>query len=519
MSKDLTGQSQFFKNVYVAWFMQVFVMVAGFIVPRQIDINLGAASLGIWDFGWATARYLAMTNMGMAGALTRYSGLYRAENNFEKLNKAYIAVFIWQTLVALIALAASFALALNIESLVDLSAHELIEAKWVMILLGGSIAVSMWTSSMRGLLAGYHRWDIQHTLNGLHDFFIAIAILILLSFFDVGLVHLAAVVLIAAILLSLFRYYYVRKICVEVKLNLGSWSFKEAKKMLVFGGKLTLSDLPQLILFQSIAIIIAAASGPVILAVFNRGVALVRICERLIRRTAETYTPIVSSMIGLDKKDRAKEFLIESTCLSMALTLPMIMGLVFLGDFVLELWMGADYRDWSMLTVMALGSLLPIAFRGPVCVLKGLNAIGRLSMAMLLATLFSLSVSAVIVNTFYQWNTFTAAAVLSVSWTFGSALVVPIYIYLRYSISIFKFLCEGVLYPVIACLPLAGFLFLARVELYANNWASAALACLFGGIVTLTIYVWWVFPDHISSKITGIFNYLLRKSFRAPDVE
>ncbi|MDG1226318.1 MAG: hypothetical protein P8P11_07195, partial [Burkholderiales bacterium] len=59
--KDVIGKAQFSYNVVVYWFAQILVIASGFIVPRQISDNLGIEILGVWDIGWATYNYLAIT--------------------------------------------------------------------------------------------------------------------------------------------------------------------------------------------------------------------------------------------------------------------------------------------------------------------------------------------------------------------------------------------------------------------------------------------------------------------------
>lgn len=503
---DITGKSQFIRNVVVSWGMHIFVLAAGFIVPRQISDSLGNVSLGIWDFGWAMVRYMSVTNMGMAGALTRYSGMYRAGDNPEKLNQAYTAVVLWQMLVALIILLGTALVVWKIEVLIDLPPGQATEASWVMALLGASIAVQMMANPLGALLGGYHRWDIQHTLNAVHDFGVALGIVAALLFANVGLEHLGMVVLVGAVLVAVARFFAVRRVCQGIKMGVRFWDWHQAKKMLAYGSKLMLSNLPHVILFQSMAIILASGAGPAVLAVFNRGVALIRICEKFVKKAAGTYTPMVSSLIGLDRRDEAKEFLLESSRFTLAMTLPMTWGLVFYGDLILLAWMGPEFHNWSMVAVLALGTALPIANAGPMSVLSGLNAIGRLSVLMFVTTLVCLGVSLVVVNLSYEWNATVAAAVLGGSWTIASGVVIPLYMRATFAISLWRYLQQGILLPLVYTLPAILGMAGGRWAFEEQQWLLMCTSWLAGAMFTLWVYFRWVLPAEWRDKLLRKLN-------------
>ncbi|MDX1694689.1 MAG: oligosaccharide flippase family protein [Ketobacteraceae bacterium] len=498
---DITGRSQFIRNVVVSWGMHVFVLAAGFIVPRQISDSLGNVSLGIWDFGWATVRYMAVTNMGMAGALTRYSGLYRAGDDPEKLNQAITAVVIWQMLVSLIIVLGTVLVVWQIESLIDLPAGQTEEARWVMALLGGSIAVQMMANPLGALLGGYHRWDIQHTLNGLHDFGVALGIVGALLFADVDLRHLGMVVLLGAVVVAFARLLAVRRVCQGIAFGFGYWDWHQALKMLSYGSKLMLSNLPHVILFQSMAIILATGAGPAVLAVFNRGVALIRICEKFVKKAASTYTPMVSSLIGLNRREEARDYLLESSRFTLAMTLPMTWGLVFYGDLILLLWMGPEFSNRSMVALLALGTAIPIANAGPLSVLSGLNAIGRLSLLMFFATLVCLGVSIVVVNVAFAWDATVAAVVLGGSWTIASGLIIPLYMRHAFGVPLWRYLLQGIVLPVIYTLPLIVGMAAGRWALEEQRWYLMVVSWGASAVIALWVYFHWVLPAEWRDKI------------------
>ena len=74
------------------------------------------------------------------------------------------------------------------------------------------------------------------------------------------------------------------------------------------------------------------------------------------------------------------------TVAGLALTLPMVLTVAVMGDPIMTLWMGPDYRPGVMGVVLAAGLFLSLALRPVQMVLLGLNLHGRLAIAQLLGS-------------------------------------------------------------------------------------------------------------------------------------
>jgi len=164
--EDLTGQSRFAWNLMVSWLSQLVLIFSGFVMPRLVDDKIGQAALGIWDFGWAFVGYLTLVGFGMGASFNRYIAQHRAAGEIVLLNRIANSVVLVQLVIASIV---AFVTVLFFASLPTYFGHSLAgyisEAQWVILLLGGSLAVQMVSGSARGLLTGYHRWDIHNALH------------------------------------------------------------------------------------------------------------------------------------------------------------------------------------------------------------------------------------------------------------------------------------------------------------------------------------------------------------------
>lgn len=501
---DLTGRNQLTQNVIVSWIMQGFVIIAGFVVPRQISDSLGSSSLGVWDLGWATVRYMSLTSMGVGASLSRYIALYRGQNDDIAMSKATTSVFTWQLVIAFIVLVLSAISAYGLTLWIELpSASNKSEAQWVLFLLGSSLAIKMLATPAGGIISGCHRWDYQHSINAMQDFFLALMMVALLVLGG-GLIELAFIVVAAAIATAVVRYIIAMRLCPTIKIHPRYWERKMAFKMLSFGGKSMIANSSQVLIFQTIAILLAGFGTPAILAIFSRGVALIRIQAQIVKKVSSMFIPMTSGLIGVGRKDEATAFLIRAGCYSMSITIPLSFGLAAYSDFLLAIWMGESYSNNVMMMILIAGTALPIAQSGTISVLAGLNSHGRVGIATLIAVSTSIAISIPIVS-YHGWTVVSAAIMLGFSWTAGQGIVIPIYLKRAFNIEYKHYITETIFRPLVYNIPMALFLWLSREAHLNEQWFMTICFFILAISSTIIIYWKWLFSRNARSTISSKF--------------
>ena len=496
---DLTGKQQFTRNMVISWSMHLLVIVAGFILPRQISDHLGQAQLGIWDLGWSAVQYLTLANLGVGAALNRYVGLYRSRQDHQALSRATSVVVIWQVAIALLVLACCALFAWLVVAWVALPPTQVADTRLMLMLLGGSLAVKMLTSPAGAIITGCHRWDIQHSLNAMTDFLLALALVGIIALGG-DLVALATVVLISDLLAAVIRVRLARRLCPTIRVSMTLWDRRVAWQMLSFGAKSTLGSAPQILIFQTVAITLAAQAGPAALAVFNRAMALVRISQQLTRKIAIQFTPMTSSLVGLGRDAEAKALLLNAGGYALAAALPMGLGLICYGDLLLELWMGKGYANGPMLILLVVGTLLPIAQAGTLSVLAGFNAHGRIALSQLKVTIISL-LALLPLASLAGWNATVAATVAGASWTLSWLAVVPWHLRREFDIPVTRYLCRTLWQPLLYNLPLALLLYSGRLAILEGQWLVMLACWLVGALCTALAYWRWLLPASVRQKL------------------
>jgi len=508
---DLTGKKLFLKNAFVSWSVHILIVIAGFIVPRQIDHSLGPVHLGIWDLGWATVQYMTLTGFGVGAALNRYIGMFRASGDIEAMNRYTTAAFIWQIFVAVLILLISLILSWSMQYWVDLpDGSDLFEAQLVLFMLGLSLAIKMLFDHTGGLLAGYHLWWLLNGLMAFQDFIQAL-LLVAILLLGGDLIDLSLSVLLVSFIATIIRLYLVKKYCREVKVDFSLWDYDAGKQLLLFGVKNFVSRIGTVVVFQTASVLLVAFIGPIALALFNRSVALVRQVDMLVRKVATMFVPITSSLIGMQKQREAKAMILHASLLGMSLTFPALLILMVYGDVLLMLWMGKDYANHLLIVILALGSIFPVGTAGTFSVLAGFNVHGKMSLYSLLVTLVVMVGGSLIVH-YFEWTVINVAILCGISMTLGRMLTMPVILKSKFGIGYIEFLISVLFKPIYYNSILIACWFASKYLYTKEDYVISAVLFLLGCIASFIIYWRIVIPGNIKKDIVRIIRQKLPNS-------
>lgn len=506
--EDLTGKDRIVKNVLTGWGAYLIFLVSGFIMPRLIDNYEGQFALGIWDFSWTFINYLSMSGMGLVSALNRYVPRYRTTGELEKLGKTVSTVVLMQIVIALFVLTVTVILFFIIPFYFsDRLGEQTGVASRVVLFLGAGLAVEILFETSRGVIAGYHRWDIVNGINSLSRIASVVGMIIVLLMGG-GLTGLAVVYFAVTCVFMLVRYFISKRLCSDITVNFSSASIAIAKEMLLFGGKTVIVTLPRIILLQTINVFIAASLGPAALAIFTRPVVLVKYVSTFITRFSFVLTTTAGALQASGDEHGLREFNLETTRISVALTLPLLIILATFGDTIIEVWMGSDYVNHQLIILLALGTFLPTSQQTVIRILIGMNMHGRLGLISFAAVLLVFVPGYLYISN-TGWTLINAAGLFVASEVISAGVIIPIYACKLLHIPLYQYLKRAFMVPVLACSVFLGIILLNRI-LLDDRLLLALFSGLFsGGIVLVLLYWKFLLTTAQRSKLSG---YMRKKS-------
>lgn len=499
--EDLTGRARLFSNLLHSWGGYFIVFVAGFIIPRLIDRSVGQAGLGIWDFSWSFVNYMRLTMMGLGSSVNRYVARYRAVGDVDKLNQVVSTVMCLQIGVAIAVLIMSAIFAWLIPDFFQARLGDQAQtARWVVFLLGSSISVAMLFDTSRGVITGCHRWDLHNLINSGSQACELLGMLVVF-WFGGGLIALSAVLLGVEILSNLIRLVVSRRLCPELLVKFAFFRKKTAKEMYRFGMKSFVNSIPQLILVQTTNMLIVGSLGPASLAVFARSMALVRHVETFINKFAYILAPAVGSLQGLQNDKELRRFFLTTTRYGVAFAIPLLLALIFYGDLILRIWMGARYSGSRVLAILALGYFLPTSQNSVREILTGLNRHGKVGLFGCVVSMVLFALGALLVDSL-GWTLERAALLLSVSVAIGIGIAPGIYACKSLGIPYYQYLRNSFLSPVCCNLAFIACLLGMRKTLGDDN--PITVLVVGGGIsgfFLALLYLRFIFPKDSWARI------------------
>ena len=502
-SFDLTGRDRLLWNVVMSWASHAVFLVAGFIMPREIDRSIGQIGLGVWDFAWTAVNYFYLAQIGVGVSVNRYVARYRAAGDREGLSRMISSVMILQLVAAVIVMAATAASAWWLPQLFGYRLHEdATVARDVIALLGTSVAIRMAVQAFSGVVTGCHRWDLHNLLNsGAYAVTVAAMMIALAS--GGGLVAISVVYVIGTVVNEVARVVLAYHVCPELHVSPRLARYDEMKALLAFGVKLSSLDVVKILTAQLTSLLVFGQIGVATLAIFSRMGALIRHTENLLSKFSLTLTPTASSLQGSGREEEVQALLVDSTRYSAYITWPILIGLAIVGDDVLRLWMGPQYDPRWVLTLMALASLLPITQQPIATILVGLNRHGRFA-ALNIVTLFAAFAGSVAALRWFHFELLGLAAI-----TFAvsnlSAVWIAVDTCRRLSIPVRQYFFRSFAGPVACMLPFAIGLIALDVFIDAPLVTLAASAG-FAAVVVAPLYWFYVVPPAMRVTVVNRMN-------------
>jgi O-antigen/teichoic acid export membrane protein len=495
---DLSGRDRLVWNVLASWAGHFVFIVAGFIMPRQIDRHIGQVGLGVWDFGWTAVNYFFLAQIGVGVSVNRYVARYRAARDTEGLSRMISSVMLLQFIAACIVMALTAASAAWLPRLFqnDLGGEGNV-ATWIIVLLGTSVAVRMASQPFSGVVTGCHRWDLHNLLNSV-TYGVTVGAMLLALWQGGGLIGISVVYLIGTIATEIIRVGLAFSVCPELKVSPGRARWSEARGLIAFGAKLSTPDALGIFVAQLTNMLVLSQIGISTLAVFSRLGALIRHTDSIAAKYSLPLTPTASSLQGSGQDEAVRELVIGSTRFAAFLIWPILLGFAIVGDDVLQLWMGPRYDPTWVLTLMALGSMYPISQQPIFTILVGLNLHGRFAAARMTGAIIGLLASLAALRWFHYDLLGLAAVNLAVS--NGIAFLVTVDTCRRLSIPVRQYFVRSYGGPFACALPFAAGLVVIGLMFDKRPAMTLIVSALYGVCLLVPLY-WRVVPQEMRENV------------------
>jgi len=273
-----------------------------------------------------------------------------------------------------------------------------------------------------------------------------------------------------------------------------------ARRMLVFGGKSFIPRLGDLLLNQTVNVLLVMYLGAAALALYARPRSLVRHVQTLVERFAFVLTPTASSLHVMRRKEELQRLMIKATAYAAYIALPLVLTLMILGGPILRCWMGAHYERGLVLAILALGYLPRLIQRPVVTILAGMNAHGLPGLANFIAGVLSVVLAIVGLSYFGCGLVGVAVAVVS-PLVLANGFCVPLYACRRLEMPMGQYVKSALGGPLLCGAVFGLTLAITRISFLEHPVLSLLGGMLLGGPVLGALYWYHAVPAPFRRKV------------------
>ena len=501
-NSELTGRRNFTRNLLFSWGGYVVNLIAGFILPRMVDGQLGQFQLGIWDFAWSMIGYLGMMELGIGHSVNRIIARGRVNGDVGELIRSVSTMSIVLKTMGGLAFLASVAGALFIVPVFsDRLGDFTTQAQWIVCFLGVGVASEIFFGISSCTIVASHRWDVHNTISSSVSFASTLGMIVAMLM-GAGLVWLAAIQGVTILIGQFVRCRVAMHIFPEIKIDRRTAKWSIVKEQARFSAKSLIPVIADVLVNQTVNVFLVMFAGPAALAVFSRPRALSKHLRTLVGKFCSILIPSASAYQALDDQEGLRGMFLLRSEQSSLIAIPGAMWLIMLGGPLVGVWMGKDYFHPGLVPVISLGLLVSIMQDPPWAILAGLNRHGGIAKTKLAGSL--ICVVTVLFGLQYVDDKLLGVAVgITLPLLVVDGYLVPLICCRVMGVPLKHFYWVALIRPLILFLPVGFCLVAVRLVCSNDSEKQVAFGVLLGGLVQVYLFYKYVIPPAVQAKLSG----------------
>jgi len=339
-------KGQIIRNISSSWFSLGTNIVTGIFLSPFILHHLGDTAFGVWVLIFSVTGYYGLFDLGIRSSVIRYVSKYTATDENEELAKVVNTSLFSYSCIGLASLLLTLVLSFNVDHVFrKVPADLLPTARWLLLMVGSSVAISFPLGVFGGFLDGLQRFYISNSTNVVATLLRTLFIVIALNR-GYGLLMVAFITVILPLIAAILRVFialhlrpvpiglrYVERATFRRIVNYSSSTF-----LIMVAGRLK---------FKSDEIIIGTMMSAAYITYFNIGNRIVDYAGQVVTTLAQVFVPMSSQSEAKGDINRLRKIFVVGNRVCAFIIFPICATLLILGRSVIEVWMGKKYVAMS----------------------------------------------------------------------------------------------------------------------------------------------------------------------------
>lgn len=330
-----------------------------FLTPLLIR-GIGREQYGLYQLIGATIAYLGLLDFGFGAAITRYVAKYNAENDVAgRENFLGMSLIIYSCLVV-VGLIAGLVMLKNLSSIFpNLTSEELADARVMMYFLMASFSFSLIGNVFTGALTGSQEFIFVRTLAIVNELLRACAILLIIQR-NYGAVELTIMISCLSFTFWIMCViYFFRRL--RYRVTFKAWDKVLFREMLGFSIFIFLGQVMSVLYWRIGVLMLGIVSTTSAVAVYAVAMNLNNIFLAIVNALNSVLLPKLTHMVVRKATGQEKtEFIARVGRIILFVYGYLFIGFACFGREFINLWVGPDYKDaWVVTMIVVSAAAIP----------------------------------------------------------------------------------------------------------------------------------------------------------------
>lgn len=448
---------------------------------------LGQNEYGLYSLVASVIAYLTLLDFGFGSAIVRYTAKIRATGTKEEEWSLYGMFLSAYTVLGLFVTIGGIALYFNTDRMFDrtMTPDELLQARIMMALMVGNLAVTFPLSIFGSIISAYERFVFQRVLSIIR-ILLSTAVLIvvlLLGYKAIGLVVVQTIFSIGTLLANVLYCRY----RLRIKIYFRKFNIPLLKEIAVFSFWNFLGAIVDRIYWSTGQFILGIYSGTVAVAIFSLATTLMNLYMSMSTSFNSVLLPRITKLaVSGDNAKEISDLFIKTGRLQFCVLSLILSGFIVLGRQFISIWAGADYAmSYTIALIFFVALICPLIQNVGYTILLARGQQKFRSIVYLGIAFVSLICQILVTP---RYGAVGCAIVIGLTLVIGQWVVMNIYYKVRQRIDIIEFWREigkMAICPII--LTVLAYWLVVRIEF--NSWISIGIA----GFTFCIIYIFVFF--------------------------
>ena len=376
-------------------------LISWFILAPFMLSQLGDRIYGLWALVGSVTAYGFLLNLGITDAVTKYVAEYRAKGEIEQARSIIATGLLLNTGLGLLLIFVSVLLAPLFPNLFNVTAAEESTATWLFLLAGIGVGLAIPCGIATAVLRGLQRFDLIN-MSGVIATLLTLGatVIVLLSY--VGVIGLAIVGILVTVFVQILNIWLIYRIAPELRFGWHSGSRTHVRTLASYSSALFVMNLGGYLESRSDEIVIGGFLPVAAVTPYNLARRLSGLPQALTEQFLALLLPMASEIHAKEHWEQLRSLYIISTRVALAIFLPIALILVIFAKYILTLWIGAPYAQYSYLVLILVTASLIDTIQWPAgFVLQGMAKHHPLAIMTVASGVVNLTISILLVG---RWN-------------------------------------------------------------------------------------------------------------------